>query len=48
MAVSAEKAKISTDRIIKPSVKQIKKYCVVTERLKKLTQEGYLEGTLLL
>ena len=48
MAVSAEKAKTSTDRIIKPSDQQLERYSAEAEEFETLAQEGFIEGTLLL
>ena len=48
MAVSKEESKTFTDRPIKPSDHQLKKYCVETEEFEKFTQERFIEGTLLL
>ena len=48
MAVSAEKAMTSTDRIIKSSDQQLERYSAEAEEFETLTQEGFLESTLLL
>ncbi len=48
MAVSAEKAMTSTAPIIKPSDQQLERHSADAEEFEMLTQEGFIEGTLLL
>ena len=48
MSDSVEEPRKFTDQIIKPSDQQLERHSADAEEFEMLTQEGFIEGTLLL